>query len=101
MKVDLLGRDVESDRPQHVGNSLAAFHGFLETAREKLDVFLVGFERQLAFREMFRQRFVVIVDQLDQGAAQFEPHLRIDHDFERRRAGIGLGEFLFQRGLVR
>ena len=63
--------------------------------------FLVGFEREFALGEMFGQRFVVIIDQLDERATQFQPHFRIDHELERRRARVRLGDFLFQGRLVR
>ena len=71
MKVDLLRRDFKTDRAEQVGNAFAAFHGFLQAAREKLDVFLVGFEREFSFREMLGQRFVVVVDQLDKARLSF------------------------------
>src|SRR5471030_1015949 len=48
MKIDLLGRHVEADRAKQIRNALAAFHRFFQAARKKLDVFLVGFEREFA-----------------------------------------------------
>src|SRR5438477_8688485 len=41
IEIDLIRPHFESDRPEQVRNALAAFHGFFQTAREKLDVFLV------------------------------------------------------------
>src|SRR5688572_12281386 len=56
MEIDLLRRHVESHSAEQIGNAFAAFHGFLQASREKLDVFLVGFESQLPLREMLGQR---------------------------------------------
>jgi len=39
---------------------------------------------------MFGQRFIVIIDELHESAPELQPHLRIDHDLERRRARSGL-----------
>ncbi len=38
---------------------------------------------------MSDERFVVVVDQLDQRPAQLQAHLWIDNDFEGARARIG------------
>src|SRR2546430_11870770 len=51
----LFRSNFEADRAQQIGNSLATFHRFFQAAREKLYVFLIGIERQLAFREMLGQ----------------------------------------------
>ena len=50
---------------------------------------------------MFRQRFVMVVDQLDERPPQLQTHLRIDDDLEGSRSRIRLGEFLFQGRLIR
>src|SRR5256714_1856835 len=101
MKIDFFWRHIEADRAEQIGNALAAFHRFLQAAREELDVFLVGFEGELAFGKMLRQRFIVVIDELDERAPQLQPHLRIDDHLERRGARIRLGDFLSQRRLVR
>src|ERR1700681_1515968 len=44
IEIDLIGPHFESDRPEQIGYALTAFHGFLQAAREKLDVFLVRLE---------------------------------------------------------
>src|SRR5882757_2618137 len=64
MEIDFLRRNIEPDGAQQIRDALAAFHRFFQAAREELDVFLVGFERELALREMLGQRFVVVIDQL-------------------------------------
>ena len=92
-------RNLETDRAQQIGDTFAALHRFLQAAGEELDVFLVGFQLEFSFREMFGQRFIVVIDQLDQRAPQFQAHFRIDHDLERRRARIRQGQIpLFRLG---
>src|ERR1700716_1100731 len=56
IEIDLIGPHFESDRPEQIGDAFAAFHGFLQAAREKLDVFLVRFEGEFSFGEMLGQR---------------------------------------------
>ena len=89
MEIDLRQRNVKPGRAQEISDPLGALHRLFQTAGKQLNVFLVGFERKFALGEMFRQRFVVIIDQVDQRAPQFHPHLWIDDDLERRRGGIG------------
>ena len=43
---------------------------------------------------MFRQHFIVKIDQFDQSAPQIMAHSRIDYDFERRRSRIRFGQAL-------
>ena len=48
---------------------------------------------------MGRERFVVIIDQLDQSLPELRAHFRIDHDLEGTRSGIRFGRsFAVRRG---
>src|SRR5437588_6190757 len=67
MQIDLFGPDIESDRAQQIRDTFAALHGFLQTPGKEFDIFLVGIEREFALGEVFRQRVVMIINEIDQG----------------------------------
>src|SRR5450432_3519545 len=52
IEINFIGPHFESNRPEQIRDSLTAFHGFLEAAREELDVFLVRFEGEFSFGEV-------------------------------------------------
>jgi hypothetical protein len=93
-KIDLVRRNIETDRAQEVRNSFAAAHRFVEAAGEDFEVFFVGFEIKFPVGEVRGERFIVVIDQIDESAPELRAHLRVDHDPKRARARVrGGGRF--------
>jgi hypothetical protein len=88
MKIDFFEFDIKPTRLREVGDSLSAPHGLFQAVSEQFDIFLVAIECQAAFRHVFGELLVMILDQIEKPAAKPRPHYGIDHQFEGVCCGI-------------